>query len=127
MYRWRSSKFIVCYIAAAWRSRICQQTQCEISGTLVAEASSNGRQWRKEPVEFVKLNYDFHPAWMGEQFADAGLKVRQQFAVSHFRTPLLKRNVSAATLAKVDSWLFGLVGIYPLAPSVFVQAEAEKR
>jgi SAM-dependent methyltransferase len=79
-----------------------------------------------KPVEFVKLNFDFHPTWMGKQFAEAGLKVRQQFAVSHFRTPLLKRKVPAATLAKVDSWLFGPGGVYPLAPSVFVQVEAEK-
>lgn len=67
------------------------------------------------PVEFVKLNYDFHPTWMEKQFANAQLHVRQQFAVSHFRTPLLKRNVPTATLAKADSWLFGLGGHYPLA------------
>jgi len=78
------------------------------------------------PVEFVKLNYDFHPLWMQKQFAHARLKVQQQLAVSHFRTQLLKRNVSAATLAKMDSWLFGPGGHYPLAPSVFVQVEAEK-
>jgi ubiquinone/menaquinone biosynthesis C-methylase UbiE len=79
-----------------------------------------------EPVEFVKLNYDFHPTWMSQQFANTHLTVRQQLAVSHFRTPLLKRNVSAATLAKADSWLFGPGGNYPLAPSVFVQLAAEK-
>jgi SAM-dependent methyltransferase len=78
------------------------------------------------PVEFVKLNYDFHPAWMGKQFADAQLYVRQQLGVSHFRTPLLKRALPAATLATVDSWLFGPGGHYPLAPSVFVQVEAEQ-
>jgi SAM-dependent methyltransferase len=87
-----------------------------------------GRQtWsplEQHPVEFVKLNYDFHPAWMDRQLSEAGLKVRRQFAVSHFRTPLLKRSLPAATLAKIDSWLFGLGGHYPLAPSVFVQAEA---
>lgn len=78
------------------------------------------------PVEFVKLNYDFHPAWMAKQFAGAGLKVRQQLAVSHFRTPLLKRIVPANALAKMDSWLFGVGGHYPLAPSVFVQVESER-
>jgi SAM-dependent methyltransferase len=78
----------------------------------------------EQPVEFVKLNFDFHPQWMDRQFTQAGLTVRQQYAVSHFRTPFLKRNVSAATLAKMDSWLFGVGGKFPLAPSVFVQAEA---
>lgn len=80
----------------------------------------------QKPVEFVKLNYDFHPTWMDKQFSNAQLRVRQQLAVSHFRTPLLKNRVRAATLATMDSWLFGLGGLYPLAPSVFVQVEAEK-
>lgn len=77
------------------------------------------------PVEFVKLNYDFHPAWMRKQFEQARLNVRRQFAVSHFRTPLLKRRVQAAALAQIDSWLFGPGGHYPLAPSVFVEVEAK--
>lgn len=59
-----------------------------------------------EPVEFVKLNFDFHPAWMQERFSDAKLVVKEQFAVSHFRLPLLKRFVSAEQLAQVDEWLF---------------------
>lgn len=79
----------------------------------------------QNPVEFVKLNYDFHPTWMEQRLAEAGLRVRQQLAVSHFRTRLLKRSVPAAALAKMDSWLFNLGGRFPLAPSVFVQTEAE--
>jgi SAM-dependent methyltransferase len=77
------------------------------------------------PVEFVKLNYDFHPAWMWDQFSGAQLEVRRQLAVSHFRTPWLKRHVAAGALAKMDSWLFGAGGRYPLSPSVFVQAVAK--
>lgn len=73
------------------------------------------------PVEFVKLNFDFHPAWMWEQFQQARLTVSRQMAVSHFRLPLLKRSVPAQTLAKVDSLFFDIGGLYPLAPSVFVQ------
>jgi SAM-dependent methyltransferase len=76
------------------------------------------------PVEFVELNYDFHPAWMWEQFLRARLVVRKQMAVSHFRTPALKRWVPAQRLAEVDSWLFQPGGRYPLAPSVFVQLQA---
>jgi SAM-dependent methyltransferase len=77
------------------------------------------------PVEFVELNFDFHPAWMGAQFAQAQLAVRRQLAVSHFRTPLLKAWAPAQPLAQVDSWLFDLGGRYPLAPSVFVQLEVQ--
>lgn len=78
------------------------------------------------PVEFVKLNFDFHPAWMQAQLAAAGLTVQQQLAVSHFRLEGLKQKLSAEQLAQVDSYLFGLGGRYPLAPSVFVQATAPK-
>jgi len=77
----------------------------------------------REPVEFVSLNFDFHPAWMEAQFKQAGLTVRKRFAVSHFRQEALKRRVDAGKLARFDAALFGLGGRYPLAPSVFVQAQ----
>lgn len=73
------------------------------------------------PLEFVALNFDFHPRWMRERVDEANLCVRQQFAVSHFRLPLLKQKINTETLAKFDSLLFTLGGNYPLAPSVFVQ------
>lgn len=78
----------------------------------------------REPVEFVDLNFDFHPDWMDEKFQTAGLHIRQRYAVSHFRLPLLKTRVPADRLAQVDSWLFALGGNYPLSPSVFLQADA---
>lgn len=77
-----------------------------------------------EPLEFVKLNFDFHPIWMQTQFSNAKLVVKEQYAVSHFRLPLLKRFMGAEQLAQLDEWLFVAGGRYPLAPSVFVQARA---
>ena len=76
------------------------------------------------PIEFVHLNYDFHPRWMARQMQAAGLRVRQQYAVSHFRLGALKGRVDAETLAKVDSWLFAPGGTFPLAPSVFLRVDA---
>ncbi len=78
----------------------------------------------QQPVEFVKLNFDFHPDWMRAQFKQAKLHLRAQRAVSHFRSPLLKNNLNAEKLAKADSALFRLGGLYPLAPSVFAQLDA---
>lgn len=78
------------------------------------------------PHEFVALNFDFHPHWMSEQFTKAGLLCRQQFAVSHFRLPLLKQRMAASRLAKLDGYLFRPGGYYPLAPSVFVQTATDK-
>lgn len=76
------------------------------------------------PVEFVALNFDFHPAWMEAQLRAAGFVVRQQYAVSHFRIGAVKQRVAAPRLARIDAALFRPGGRYPLAPSVFVQAHS---
>lgn len=78
-----------------------------------------------DPVEFVALNYDFHPAWMSENFQRAGLTIGRRFAVSHFRLGVLKRAFRPETLARIDSWLFAVGGTYPLAPSVFLKVHAQ--
>jgi hypothetical protein len=75
-----------------------------------------------EPVEFVPLNFDFHPRWMADQMAEAQLSVQLQLAVSHFRISIVKERFDAYRLAQLDRLLFHLGGKFPLAPSVFVQA-----
>jgi SAM-dependent methyltransferase len=75
-----------------------------------------------EPVEFVELNYDFHPRWMRDRLAEAGLIVERTRAVSTLRVPLLKRLVSAPRLAAADGALQWTGEVYALAPSVFVRA-----
>ena len=78
-----------------------------------------------EPVEFVELNFDFHPAWMETQLRQAGLTPQQQLTVSHFRLPLLKRLIPPRLLATADGWLQGTAALWKLTPSVFVQPRAE--
>ena len=78
----------------------------------------------REPVEYVELNFDFHPAWMNDRLREAGFVVEQRFAVSHFRLPVFKRIASPQQLASADSVLFGVGGQYPLSPSIFVRAHA---
>jgi len=77
-----------------------------------------------DPVEFVKLNYDFHPDWMSERIGQAGLEITRQFGVSHFRLPVLKERISPQRLVGIEQPFFGLSGRFPIAPSVFVQASA---
>ena len=77
-----------------------------------------------QPVEFVELNFDFHPDWMSDQLAASGLSGIEQYGVSHFRLPLVKNRVGPDTLARLDASIFGIGGKYPLAPSVFVQLQA---
>ncbi len=76
------------------------------------------------PYEFVPLNFDFHPAWMTKQLQAAGFQIDQELAVSHFRLPLLKRAISAATLAAMDSAVQEVGARWKLTPSVFVRCAA---
>ena len=86
------------------------------------------QQWSpfdEEPLEFVELNFDFHPRWMAKRFSETGLQHERRLAVSHFRLPLLKERVSPQLLASADQMLFRVGGGYPLAPSVFVKASSK--
>lgn len=78
------------------------------------------------PVEFVELNFDFHPAWMREQFEAAGFRVKNTRTVSHYRLDLLKRLVPTAWLVAMDSWAQSTGNWWQLTPSLFLQAEAQK-
>jgi SAM-dependent methyltransferase len=77
-----------------------------------------------DPVEFVELNFNFHPRAIREGLAEAGFAVRRQLSVSHFRIPLFKRWLPASLLVWMDS-IASLTGdLWQLSPSVFVRAEA---
>jgi len=77
-----------------------------------------------EPVEFVKLNFDFHPVWMKEALAQAGLEVRQIRTVSHFRVGFLKQTVPTELLVALDRLLQPTGHLWQLSPSVFALCEA---
>lgn len=78
-----------------------------------------------DPVEFVKLNFDFHPDWMTKRFEEAGFSIHDRLAVSHFRLGLLKRLVPTNMLAGIDSLLFRAGNRYPVSPSVFVRMNSQ--
>ena len=80
--------------------------------------------FERQPVEFVKLNYDFHPDWMEAQMRAAGFQVRRRYGVSHFRLAQLKQRVPAEQLAQVDARLFEIGGTFPVSPSVFLHTGA---
>lgn len=73
-----------------------------------------------EPVEFVELNYDFHPAWMRQKLEEAGFQPRKQRTVSHFRLGLLKRLVPPTWLATLDRFLQPSGRWVQVTPSVFI-------
>ena len=80
----------------------------------------------REPYEFVELNFDFHPAWMRQQFAQAGFSIQEIRTVSHYRLPWLKSIVSPSVLAALDGMTQPTGRWFQYTPSVFLQATVNK-
>jgi len=75
-----------------------------------------------KPVEFVELNFDFHPDYMAQQLKTAGFLLKRSMPVSFFRIPLLKERVPTGLLASADG-LLQLTGLH-YTPSVFTRSLA---
>jgi ubiquinone/menaquinone biosynthesis C-methylase UbiE len=75
-----------------------------------------------EPVEFVKLNFDFHPKAIRKWLRDLGFKIEKTLALSHFRVGFLKRRVPTNLLVSMDSLLQWTGALWQLTPSIFVRA-----
>ncbi len=78
-----------------------------------------------EPVEFVPLNYDFHPAAVRSYLKQTGFKFRRQLTVSHFRLGGLKKLAPTAALVWLDSWAQLSGAWWQLSPSVFTASTAD--
>jgi len=78
----------------------------------------------EEPVEFVALNFDFHPRAIRAWLADCRFTVERQLTVSHFRMNLLKRVLPLRILVALDALAQLTGGWWQLTPSVFVRARA---
>jgi len=83
------------------------------------------QQWSpfdRAPVEFVELNFDFHPEHVLEALHEVGFSVQKRLPVSVLRVPVLKERVPVELLAGIDN-LFQSSGLL-VSPSIFVRAEA---
>lgn len=74
-----------------------------------------------EPVEFVKLNFDFHPQTIRRWLEELSFSIEKTLAVSHFRVGFLKRAVPASLLAALDGVFQPLGTFWQLTPSVFIK------
>jgi ubiquinone/menaquinone biosynthesis C-methylase UbiE len=74
----------------------------------------------QKPIEFVELNFDFHPDWMKQQLREAGFAIRQTRSVSLFRVSALKRLFGAKRLASIDGVLQRPCAPLAVSPSMFV-------
>jgi ubiquinone/menaquinone biosynthesis C-methylase UbiE len=77
-----------------------------------------------EPVEFVSLNFDFHPRRVRQWLGESGFSVQRQLTVSHFRIGVLKKVVPLNLLVALDSAAQLTGNWWQLTPSVFVLAKA---
>lgn len=74
-----------------------------------------------EPIEFVKLNFDFHPAYIQQALQTAGFATKQRLAVSSLRMGLLKRTLPLNTMVAIDRLLQSTGSFLPISPSIFTQ------
>lgn len=80
--------------------------------------------FNREPVEFVPLNFDFHPKAMNSWLRDAGFNLERQLTVSHFRVGWAKRNLPLKWLVSLDSLMQPTGSFWQYTPSVFLRAAA---
>jgi ubiquinone/menaquinone biosynthesis C-methylase UbiE len=78
----------------------------------------------RAPVEFARLNFDFHPAAVRAWLEKAGFRVTRTLTVSHFRLPLFKRLLPVSVLVGMEAVAQWTGGLWQLSPSVFLRAEA---
>jgi SAM-dependent methyltransferase len=80
-----------------------------------------------EPVEFVKLNFDFHPMAVRHWLNGLGFRIEKMLTVSHFRMGFLKRVVPTSILVFFDSLFQWTGAMWQFTPSVFVKAGIANR
>lgn len=77
-----------------------------------------------EAVEFVPLNFDFHPEAVRNWLQQADFDLQRQLTVSHFRMGAIKRIVPTKLLVALDSVAQLTGDWWQLTPSVFTRSRA---
>jgi ubiquinone/menaquinone biosynthesis C-methylase UbiE/uncharacterized protein YbaR (Trm112 family) len=78
-----------------------------------------------EAVEFVKLNFDFHPASVRKMLTDSGFRLEKQISVSYLRAGFFKRIMPLRLMLAKENFLQHTASWAALSPSVFLRAKAE--
>jgi ubiquinone/menaquinone biosynthesis C-methylase UbiE len=78
----------------------------------------------QEPVEFVPLNFDFHPKAMHTWLHETQFAAERQLTVSHFRMGWVKRWLPLGLLVGLDSLFQHTGALFQYTPSVFVRSRA---
>ncbi len=75
-----------------------------------------------DPVEYIPLNFDFHPKAIRNWLSAEGFAIEKILTVSHFRIEFLKRIIPASLLVGLDSVMQWTGALFQFSPSVFVKA-----
>jgi SAM-dependent methyltransferase len=82
----------------------------------------NWSPFAPDPVEFVELNFDFHPGWIRRQLQQAKFTPGPELTVSHFRFDPLKNLMPTKLLVALDKLLQPTGKRWQLTPSVFIKS-----
>jgi hypothetical protein len=77
-----------------------------------------------DPVEFARLNFDFHPRAVRAWLEQSNFALERQLSVSHFRIRLLKRWIPLKLLVAMDSAAQLTGNLWQLSPSIFTRSRA---
>jgi len=77
-----------------------------------------------EPVEFIELNFDFHPKAVRQVLESLEFQIQRRLAVSYFRLDILKRLVPLKLLVGLDALLQPTGNLFQFSPSIFVRTRA---
>jgi ubiquinone/menaquinone biosynthesis C-methylase UbiE len=76
----------------------------------------------EEPIEFAKLNFNFHPKAVRRYLQECGFQIEKQLTVSHLRVGVLKRILPTSVLTGLDGLLQWTGSFIQVSPSVFTRS-----
>lgn len=74
----------------------------------------------REQVEFVELNFDFHPARVKEMLRQTHFFIQKQLSVSYLRTGFLKNTLSLSAMRTLEKMLQFSLSWTAYSPSIFL-------
>jgi ubiquinone/menaquinone biosynthesis C-methylase UbiE len=75
-----------------------------------------------DPIEFEKLNFDFHPKTIRKWLKDLDFHIQKSLSVSHFRMKWFKKHIPLNILIRMDSLLQWSGSWCQYTPSVFIKS-----
>ena len=78
----------------------------------------------REAVEFVRLNFDFHPASVNQSLREAGFEIEGQVCVSYLRAGFFKKVLPLRLMIALEKVLQRMASRAAYSPSVFLRTRA---